>query len=281
MPAPSLFNICVHSVGDILFKAHNGNQVGISAAIKELQVPRTVTKDLVSFFTDVQLDEFFYSVSLVLHKPLAVNLEKVKRQTKRPCTIGWRWPGTYVFLTDAETRLRFRFIEPHECTLIVVGMHAGMVPLSEVINLLHLYEILPVDTDISEYSCSSSMKVAKGGNPPTLAYKIAHRYEGPPEELPYMHELYRRSVLGKKNICIDNIPGPFGHNLVYRNHLSKVPRGVSMGGDPRLQFAIPALYIDSDYENDETDDESDCDDDSLCSSSDELYVSEDEWKESE
>eukprot|EP00058_Branchiostoma_floridae_P021670 XP_002607160.1 hypothetical protein BRAFLDRAFT_118649 [Branchiostoma floridae] len=272
MPAPSLFDICVHSVGDVLFKAYSGDQVSISAAIKELQLPRTVKKDLVSFFTDVQLGEFFYSVSLVLREPLAVNLEKVKRQTKRPCTIGWRWPGTYVFLTDAETRLRFRFIEPHECTLIVVGMHAGMVPLSQVIDLLHSYEILPADTEISDYSCSSSMRVSKGGNPPTLAYKVAHRYEGPPEELPYMHELYRRAVLGKeRNICIDDIPGPFGRNLTYRNHLSKVPRGVTMGGDPRLQFAIPALYIDSDYENDETDDETDSSEDSLCSFSDELH----------
>ncbi|KAI8510798.1 hypothetical protein Bbelb_117190 [Branchiostoma belcheri] len=218
MPASTLFALCVSFLADILYKVCAGSRDRILDTIAYLEVTRPCQASLVEFFTNVQVQLTRYKLYLYLYYPISPVLDAERLQNLRSCTVTSEWPFTNTVVLDHATGISLDFVDPAECTAIIIQGH-GSPSMPQILHLLQTYGVFTDDSPTPEMVCLTDALVITATRHLRATYSVQHRYEGSPSEMMYMLELYRRAMLTRTTILKTHLDGPFGQPLMYMRHV--------------------------------------------------------------
>ncbi|KAI8479499.1 hypothetical protein Bbelb_240690 [Branchiostoma belcheri] len=216
MPATSLFALCINLIADSLFRRSAGDRGRIEDAILSLPVPVAFQNDLRRYFDDVRMMVTGYKLYIYMQVPIfpTLNLRAV-----RPCDLVFYWPYTNAVLNDLQTETSFDFVEPTECTSIVVSGPGPLPHESDIISLLDAYNAFNNSWPPSmEFRCIVTSIVRVRTENLSTRYSIQHMYDGRPSEMAHLIELYRRAMRVSTTILTTDLRGPFDDRLQYRWH---------------------------------------------------------------
>ncbi|KAI8493981.1 hypothetical protein Bbelb_283280 [Branchiostoma belcheri] len=152
MPASTLFALCVSFLADILYKVCAGSRDRILDTIAYLEVTRPCQASLVEFFTNVQVQLTRYKLYLYLYYPISPVLDAERLQNLRSCTVTSEWPFTNTIVLDHATGISLDFVDPAECTAIIIQGH-GSPSMPQILHLLQTYGVFTDDSPTPEMVC--------------------------------------------------------------------------------------------------------------------------------
>ncbi|KAI8493980.1 hypothetical protein Bbelb_283270 [Branchiostoma belcheri] len=217
---PALFSLCTTVVADVLYRTYSTNRVQIRSAIENLGLPRLFQHALFEFFENVRVRVMRYKIYLYLHEPITPSLNALQN-VQRECSLHVEYINevpTSARLHDHETGIVFEFVEPSECTTIIVSCRGSNPSMLQIFLLFRDYNIFdrpPLDAD---WVCLPETHVRVMTNNLRVSYYIRHLYDGFPSDMMYMLELYRRFMLTRQTIMATGFDGPFGERMRYLRH---------------------------------------------------------------
>ncbi|KAI8493261.1 hypothetical protein Bbelb_292650 [Branchiostoma belcheri] len=209
---PALFSLCITIVADVLYRTYSTNRVQIRSAIENLGLPRLFQHALFEFFENVRVRVLRYKVYLYLHEP---------QNVQRECSLHVEYTDevpTSARLRDHETGIVLKFVEPLECTTIIVSGRDGIPSMLQIFLLFRDYNIFEHPPLDAESVCRPETHVRVMTDNVRVSYYIRHLYDGPPSDMMYMLELYRRFMLTRRTIMATGFDGPFGERMRYLRH---------------------------------------------------------------
>ncbi|KAI8487223.1 hypothetical protein Bbelb_350210 [Branchiostoma belcheri] len=79
-------------------------------------------------------------------------LDAERLQSLRPCTVISEWPFTNTVVLDHATGISLDFVDPTECTVIIVQCH-GSKSMPQILHLLKTYGVFTDASPTPEMVC--------------------------------------------------------------------------------------------------------------------------------
>ncbi|KAI8490620.1 hypothetical protein Bbelb_318880 [Branchiostoma belcheri] len=191
MPATSLFAFCINLIAESMFRGFAGHRGRIEDSILSLRVPVAFQNALRRYLDDVRMMVSGYKVYIYMQVTIfpTLNLRAV-----RPCNLDFYWPYTNVVLHDVQTETSFDFVEPTECTAIVVSGPEPLPHESQIVSLLDAYNAFNDSWPPSmEFHCIVTSLVKVRTENLSIRYSIQHVYDNRPSEMAHLMKTQRCS----------------------------------------------------------------------------------------